>query len=325
MGLVAVLSVLCSTVATAQDGTLPKSVSDPLKLFLSDVVPDFTERHIENGTVEYRYKCRDYIGHSRDKLGRTFDAHTFTGPSVDGFCLRLERVDDEPVGAYGGGRIFDVKQGDYYLTYSNTYPVANNAGFIMMAYDYGVRTDPDILAGIQTLLTSGGDKLHEVIEIKEGSLTPIAAAVNDVLNSHSLNSESTATATELIWEHHARDYFGHEVDEHGEVASEVQKIHGPDSDGFIIRIWNPQRPTRPRPRGLNLESVSIARTQTRYWQRYFAVYAPANFEVERVAGTLTSKYPSFRVEILYGRKANKVILEKILDALDKIATPPSRL
>ncbi len=326
-------AVFCCNLALGQNSPahnrVPKPVSDRIEQFLSDSVSDFKVVRTEDGRLEYTYNCRNYFVHSRDKLGRIGKPLQSFGPSVDGLRLRLGRVDEEPVSAYGGGRTVDVRSGDYYLTYSNTYSLANNAGFIIMSYDFGVRTNPDILAGFRTVLTADGEEIHRATEIKEGSLTPIANAVNKVLKAHSLDAEATETATDLSWEFHTRNYLGHEVNEDGEVAAQVQTIHGPDREGFIIRIWKTKQLAMPRPRGLSGESVSFSRTRTRFWQRYLATYAPLWRPVEgsppnRAGTVMTSTGTSFHLEILYGPKMDKAILEEVVAALNKVATPPSR-
>ena len=172
-------------------------VLDHLEGFLGDVVPSYEKTRAEYGELEYSYNCRNYISHSRDKTGRIGEPRTSTGPSVDGFRLRLTPLDELGIGAYGGGRIFDVRPNGYFLTYSNTYQLPNDAGYVVMSYDFGVRTNPGVLTAIRAFLSAIGKELHKPVDLEQGDMSVVADVVSRVIKSHSL--ETTESESPTTW------------------------------------------------------------------------------------------------------------------------------
>lgn len=85
----------------------------------------------------------------------------------------------------------------------------------------------------------------------------------------------------------------HSVDSMGYVAKET----GPMDNGFIIRI-------RPNPVSLWPHASPVyGRSNHPYWMHYFQVYG--------------DRYPSFRVDVIYGGRTDKKILEAIFGVIDK--------
>ena len=96
----------------------------------------------------------------------------------------------------------------------------------------------------------------------------------------------------------------HAIDEKENVAPEAHREMGPQMDGFIIHLSPIKSPLRRQSRPV------YGRSNGPYWSHYHVIYQEYS--------------EPFRLDILYGVRTDKKLLEEVTAALDELFGKPER-
>ena len=289
-------------------GQIPTAIIDQLKSVLQKVSPGGIVLDDEVSDFSFGDRTMTVRDHNTFPNGSMKEmSRPVMGPSIDGYVLTLRWFpcdwEGYMSGIYTHGTYFSR---EYWMEYLAHYTLPHDKGYIEVRWNYGAATDQNILTQVQSIIALVGylekgssiaDRWSEKVAKPQERLTKVTSKYRPDVNwkvvDQTLSSEFKTINFDI-----------HTIDDKGHVAPEAHVETGPQHEGFIIRLSPiaPQPRRQPRP--------AYGRSYGPYWNHYYAIYDEQN--------------DPFRLDILYGVRTDKKLIEDVIDALDEMFQEPSR-
>ena len=302
------LVLLGMTVACrADDAFSPHPLPSELARGLSEVLLKRTPQaaiNVGEHRLDAHFRCQEFSEHevalpggkgttqNNELSNRTF------GPSNAGWSLEVSSATWSDAWRQGGDpkRTFTISS-QYWRTYADAYATPDRTCVVFLRFAYGADTDLRVLEDVHSVIAKHAKRLNPTERTLPGPHHASRDVVDDpiwqILNERCPTSERRVEGDAIIYQYHVQTFSLHAVDEMGKVASEAHDEVGPSLTGFIIRISPVQTEIQSRPQSV------VSLTRHLHW---------THFHSERA---------KWKVDIYYGRMANRPLLSAVLEAFPK--------
>ncbi len=301
--------VFCGSVSAAGDEKrnqgVPPELVESLKTLLSSKIaaPNDVTLTRTDHSIQLSFRCRNYAVHSDSKRSFVWE----TGPAEDGFCLTLECVSHsgQDSSFAGWGR---PQPQAYWIDYSNFYRLHDLDSYLQLRWSYGPLTDVSLLDVVRDEVVKYSTEKYShrfadpALESWKENADWLKKNVSEVMKEFCPGAKWRLTDDVLVCEFNTTQFDVHSVDHFGIVNAEAHHESGPRRNGFLLRFSHSKlSPTKQR-------LLRYERTKQAYWEQYSAVYGPIE--------------PIFRIDVLYGEKTDRVLLQAVLKKIATRFTPP---
>ena len=284
----------------AKDPRLPPELVEKVKAILQKRAPEGTltldESHID--CVYHRQEFRTHALGGRfirfsKQSGKRF------GLSTDGFGLSLSIEDPPgPSSVTGGFYVGRASPDEYWMSYNCYYELPDDR-CIEMQCAYGAQADQDILKAIRAELEAVGNEYGTAGLLDwDRRVIQLQVQLTDLVKKHQPEATWRRDERSLVCEFETMKFDIHAVDSKGHVAEDIHKEVGPQTNGFIIRLSPSDLTYRRQP------APVCGRSRGPYWNHYFCIYNEGNLS-------------PFRLDILYGDRVDKKLLEEVITSFIK--------
>ena len=286
---------------------VPVELVEKVKTLLLERFPDGEVVGDDEDRLRFQSHCHKFNTHANGKHASwPVNSDALRIPAADGIELGLEWSDNYgQAGGAGDGRFGQVTGEDFCWRYTNFYKLPNGAGYIRLSMKYGTQVDKAIIDLVRAELATVGE---EAYEDRPDRWRQKAAKAQEKLTAVLKKAEPQAIWRQdvhtLICEFNTMEFDVHAIDEKGNVAADAHRETGPQEDGFIIRLSPIEPPLRRQSRPV------YGRSHGPYWSHYNAIYNEFSDPI--------------RLDILYGVKTDKMLLEEVTDTLDEMFGKPER-
>lgn len=287
---------------------LPREISDKIMEIFAKEHPGL--KFIMNDQGLYAaHHLIDYRTHSRG-LGPQFLQRSIVtkGPADDGFSILLsiskpgrQKGQADPESFCGR----ELSQ-EYWFRYVNSYRLSQDRSEITLDFEYGRHADLAGILKVKDYLNECGEEIY--IDRRLDQRRKLSASQNrirEIVKHHAPEAKWDSDGRgNYNCEYRTLEYLIHAVDADGTVCPEIHPEVGPQVDGFLIKLSPVQahvlRDVTPR----------YGRANGPYWNEYHVIYEEWDLPI--------------RLEIRYGSKVDKNLLEEIVQALDEMFGAPPR-
>ena len=302
------LPMLATGIARASDekfsdGELPAALIDAISRALNEKAMGFKTHRFDRDPqlkrVEFSYKCATYKVHRvMDRFGVLSEkSEGILGPSADGFTLNLHWSADKRDSRAGGGFIGPNMASSYSMTYRNFYELNEDRGFVEVIFDHGPLTDMTVLDSVLAELSLFGKPVYVFKnEEWETRFSRLQEKLTKAVGDFAPGAVWRTDGKDLVCEFRTMEFDIHACDDNGHVSPESHKETGPKVDGFIIRLVPLEKSYLRKPRPLS------GLAEGPYWREYFSVVDNNEY--------------AFRLEIRYGDRTDRKLLNAVADALE---------
>ena len=309
---------LCSLIPTRSiaeeegqlEGRIPQELIDKVTGLLEQMAPEgenVVDDNIREGLLfHFKGHCQEFVEHNVHPGGEIQKSRSHVVPAVDGFDLKLTWfVDSGEEGQTGTFYYAHIFPGAYCQRYMNSYKLPDDRGYVYMNYDFGSQVNPGILKAVRAELEAVGTPVREEVpDAWEEKVVTLQTRLTETVKARQPDGQWRRDGRSLICEFKTMTFDIHAVDEKGLVSPEAHQEVGPEFDGFIIQLSPVQAALRRQPR------PHYGRSYSPYWRHYFTLYQEHD--------------QPFRLDILYGVRTDKKLLEEVTDAVDDLFGKPER-
>lgn len=226
-------------------------------------------------------------------------------PAANGFDLSIYWIEALQRGAEGGGSVGAAGREQFCYSYASSYKLPDNQGYLTFYVRFGSQFDLSVLDAVHAELATSGIRMNEELSTEwPQKSADLKVKLSEVIRKATSEATWRQDGKTLICEYNIMEFDIHDIDDNGVVDRKSHRETGPQIDGFIIRITPEERTMSQQPRGM------YGRVGGPYWRHYFATYQ--------------DDYEPIRLDILYGVKVDKKLLEEVTETVGQVYRKPEK-